>query len=41
MENRNDNNNGTEANDPGTVNPVPDLKQEPRLRSSTRSEGAR
>lgn len=41
MGSRNDINDGTEANNPGTVNPVPDLKQEPKLRSSTRGEGAR
>jgi membrane protease subunit HflK len=41
MQNRNDIDAGTEPNNPGTVNPVPDLKQDSRLRSSSRSEGAR
>ncbi len=41
MQNRSDINAGTEPNNPGTVNPVPDLKQDSRLRSSSRSEGAR
>jgi modulator of FtsH protease HflK len=41
MQNRNDISTGTEANNPGTVNPVPDLKQEPASRESTRAGGTR
>jgi hypothetical protein len=41
MQNRNDISTGTVANNPGTVNPVPDLKQEPASRDSNRAGGTR
>jgi membrane protease subunit HflK len=41
MENRADSATAADTNNPGTVNPTPDLKQGSKLRNSNRTEGGR